>query len=223
MYTHVTVECLDCGQRDPYSPIVSTCSKCGSGWREARYDYQTVRKTILDDIRNRPFDIWRFYELLPDVRSALQTARERIQSQYQQEANAYEDALARARASLEAMPEWQRLEDDDRAEIVERLSFQIGTPQSLEDLLNAYKAVLINASGLASRLQVLRSEVANLGALIDVNGGDENGEGEIEAVPFTSLRPETVISSESELDKWLKELKQRLLERLQAGKKIRLD
>ena len=65
MYTHVTIECLDCGQRDPYSPHTSTCSRCGSGWREARYDYNAIAKTILEDIQNRPFDIWRFYELLP--------------------------------------------------------------------------------------------------------------------------------------------------------------
>ena len=65
MYTHVTVECLDCGQRDPYTPNVTTCSRCGSGWREARYDYATIAKTILEDIRSRPFDIWRFHELLP--------------------------------------------------------------------------------------------------------------------------------------------------------------
>ncbi|HBX71276.1 MAG TPA: hypothetical protein DEH25_18340 [Chloroflexi bacterium] len=65
MYIHVTAECLDCGQRDPYTPKVIACSKCGSGWREARYDYQAISKTILEDIRNRPFDIWRFYELLP--------------------------------------------------------------------------------------------------------------------------------------------------------------
>ena len=65
LYIHVTAECLDCGQRDPYTPKVIACSKCGSGWREARYDYQAISKTILEDIRNRPFDIWRFYELLP--------------------------------------------------------------------------------------------------------------------------------------------------------------
>ena len=65
MYTHVTVECLDCGQRDPYTPNVTTCSRCGSGWREARYDYENIANTLLEDIRSRPFDIWRFYELLP--------------------------------------------------------------------------------------------------------------------------------------------------------------
>ncbi len=65
MYSHVFAECLDCGQRDPYTPKVTTCTKCNSQWREARYDYAAISKTILADIRNRPFDIWRFYELLP--------------------------------------------------------------------------------------------------------------------------------------------------------------
>jgi threonine synthase len=65
LYSHVIAECIDCGQRDPYTPKITTCSKCGSGWREARYDYNAISTTILSDIRNRPFDIWRFYELLP--------------------------------------------------------------------------------------------------------------------------------------------------------------
>ncbi len=65
MYSHLVAECLDCGQRDPYTPKVTTCTKCGSGWREARYDYAAISKTILADIRDRPFDIWRFHELLP--------------------------------------------------------------------------------------------------------------------------------------------------------------
>jgi len=65
LYSHVVAECLDCGQRDSYTPKIATCSKCGSGWREARYDYEAISKTILEDIRHRPFDIWRFYELLP--------------------------------------------------------------------------------------------------------------------------------------------------------------
>ena len=65
MYSHIVAECLDCGQCDSYTPKVITCTECGSQWREARYDYKSISKTILEDIRNRPFDIWRFYELLP--------------------------------------------------------------------------------------------------------------------------------------------------------------
>ncbi len=65
MYSHLVAECLDCGQHDPYTPKITICTKCGSGWREARYDYAAIGKTILEDIRERPFDVWRFHELLP--------------------------------------------------------------------------------------------------------------------------------------------------------------
>lgn len=65
MYSHVIAECLDCGQRDRYTPKETACTNCGSQWREARYDYIGISKTILSNIKDRPFDIWRFYELLP--------------------------------------------------------------------------------------------------------------------------------------------------------------
>ena len=65
MYEHLKAQCLDCGNQNPYTPKITTCTKCGSGWREARYDYQEIGKTIQQKIAERPFDIWRYYELLP--------------------------------------------------------------------------------------------------------------------------------------------------------------
>jgi threonine synthase len=65
LYAHLVAECLDCGHRSPYSPTRSTCDNCGSIWREARYDYKAIAEHLLEEIPKRPFDIWRFYELLP--------------------------------------------------------------------------------------------------------------------------------------------------------------
>jgi len=65
LYSHLVAECLDCGNQDPYTPKVTTCTQCGSGWREARYNYEEIGKSILERIPSRPFDIWRFFELLP--------------------------------------------------------------------------------------------------------------------------------------------------------------
>jgi len=65
LYTHLVAECLDCGHRSSYSPKESICPHCGGGWREARYDYKTIGKKILEELPNRPFDIWRFHDLLP--------------------------------------------------------------------------------------------------------------------------------------------------------------
>lgn len=65
MYAHITAECLDCKHQSTYSPAKATCPKCGSGWREARYDYKLIGKSILELLPERRFDIWRFRELLP--------------------------------------------------------------------------------------------------------------------------------------------------------------
>ncbi len=65
MYSHVIAECLDCGHQSSYSPKDSTCPACGGGWREARYDYNLIGKRILKELPRRPFNIWRYHELLP--------------------------------------------------------------------------------------------------------------------------------------------------------------
>ncbi len=63
-----TIKCLDCGYNAPYYPTSTNCPKCNSQWREAEYDYELIGKSLLSKIANRPFDLWRYRELLP-VRS----------------------------------------------------------------------------------------------------------------------------------------------------------
>jgi threonine synthase len=41
------------------------CPQCNSQWREAEYDLAEVAKTFPSEIKNRPFDLWRYQELLP--------------------------------------------------------------------------------------------------------------------------------------------------------------
>lgn len=59
------IKCLDCGHNAPYFPTSSACPKCGSQWREAEYDYELLGRSLPEKIRARPFDLWRFRELLP--------------------------------------------------------------------------------------------------------------------------------------------------------------
>jgi threonine synthase len=65
MPSHVTIECLDCGHRAPFSPTAATCPGCGGQWREARYDLEKLKHGFADRIKDRPFNIWRYKELLP--------------------------------------------------------------------------------------------------------------------------------------------------------------
>jgi threonine synthase len=59
------IKCLDCGHNAPYYPTSTTCPKCNSQWREAEYDYEMIGKTLPPKLASRPFDLWRYRELLP--------------------------------------------------------------------------------------------------------------------------------------------------------------
>ncbi len=59
------IKCLDCGHNAPYYPTSTTCPKCSSQWREAEYDYEIIGKTLPSKLTSRPFDLWRYRELLP--------------------------------------------------------------------------------------------------------------------------------------------------------------
>jgi len=59
------VKCLDCGHTAPYFPSSINCPRCNSQWREAEYDYATLAQSLPRKLPARPFDLWRYRELLP--------------------------------------------------------------------------------------------------------------------------------------------------------------
>jgi threonine synthase len=59
------IKCLDCGHAAPFLPSSMHCPHCNSQWREAQYDMAEVAKTFPAEIKDRPFDLWRYRELLP--------------------------------------------------------------------------------------------------------------------------------------------------------------
>jgi threonine synthase len=63
--SRVMVECLDCGYMAPFSITALACPNCGSQWREARYDLDNVKHSFPALVKNRPFNLWRYRELLP--------------------------------------------------------------------------------------------------------------------------------------------------------------
>lgn len=65
MSLHIMARCLDCGDISPYSPLNPACPRCGSEWREAQYDYKAVAQIWPQVLRSRPFNLWRYAELLP--------------------------------------------------------------------------------------------------------------------------------------------------------------
>jgi len=68
MASHFIVKCLDCGYQAPYTAGSPQCPNCGGYWSEAVYDYAQLSESLPYILPGRPFDIWRYRELLP-VRS----------------------------------------------------------------------------------------------------------------------------------------------------------
>ncbi|MGD8457531.1 MAG: pyridoxal-phosphate dependent enzyme [Anaerolineales bacterium] len=65
MSSQFIIECLDCHHQNPFTITSTTCPKCGSGWRETKYDYASLKQTFPIQIQGRAFNLWRYRELLP--------------------------------------------------------------------------------------------------------------------------------------------------------------
>ncbi len=65
MSAHYLARCLDCGYQAEFDQKYPACQKCGSYWREAVYDYANIAKILNAQIKSRPFNLWRYAELLP--------------------------------------------------------------------------------------------------------------------------------------------------------------
>ncbi len=62
----VFLECVLCGNQQPYEPFIpAVCKQCGSQWLEANYDYEAFKREILRGLPNRPSNLWRYQDILP--------------------------------------------------------------------------------------------------------------------------------------------------------------
>ncbi len=59
------LECPNCGWREPYLRTRTRCPECGNDWLDVRYEYERVRHRWDAELIGRPFDMWRYRELLP--------------------------------------------------------------------------------------------------------------------------------------------------------------
>jgi len=59
------VVCLECGHTMPADIMVTACTKCGSNWLDARYNYREVASLWPAALAGRDRSLWRYSELLP--------------------------------------------------------------------------------------------------------------------------------------------------------------
>jgi threonine synthase len=62
----IYLQCNECGHKQEYHPLEPTiCGECKSAWVDAYYDYASFKRELLRGLPGRPFNIWRYHEVLP--------------------------------------------------------------------------------------------------------------------------------------------------------------
>ncbi|MBU0492653.1 MAG: pyridoxal-phosphate dependent enzyme [Chloroflexi bacterium] len=59
------LHCTRCGWQEPYQQPRDVCPQCQHDWLNTRYDYPAVRQRWEQQLAQRPFDMWRYHDLLP--------------------------------------------------------------------------------------------------------------------------------------------------------------
>ena len=57
--------CAQCGYQEPFEKPLERCPRCGGDWLDVEYDYEGIARLWPEVLRERPFDMWRYRELLP--------------------------------------------------------------------------------------------------------------------------------------------------------------
>ncbi len=65
MSSQVKIVCKQCGNESPFSAAKPRCPICDNIWQEAVYPYAEMKQSFLEEIRDLPFDLWRYHQLLP--------------------------------------------------------------------------------------------------------------------------------------------------------------
>lgn len=61
----ISIDCVDCGYHAEFSATMVDCPICKSQWLQASYPYEQIAATLPALLAKRPFDLWRYRELLP--------------------------------------------------------------------------------------------------------------------------------------------------------------
>jgi threonine synthase len=59
------LECMRCGAQIPFSRPPAACPACQHDLLDVRYDYAAIGRQMPALLRERPFNMWRYFELLP--------------------------------------------------------------------------------------------------------------------------------------------------------------
>ena len=177
-------------------------------------------KDELEDIRGM-LSSERFYEQIPDLRSAVRKIFQRVENRYGDILTRYRQEVKNALTSLENRPDWVLLEQSDQEDIAGRLQITLPEEPNADNPLTNYKTLLISSYSLLSLFAELEAEVVRRQPVIEPTSG---GDGPvIETISLRSIRPLQIITGKTDLEVWLAELRVLIQEHLDSGKHVRFE
>lgn len=168
----------------------------------------------------------RFHERLPELRSVIRSAEDRMKTRYAVDRAAYESNLKKALNELETEPDWAKLLEEDREEIAARLVCDM--PETAENgvPVELLQTILVARRTLPGLIEDLKSEIKRRRPIesepdpeIDGGGGEPPGE---EVVEAAALVQSAIIATVDDLDFWLASIREKLAGFLRANKRIRI-
>ena len=164
----------------------------------------------------------RFFERLPDLRGVIRNLTDAAGRRYQEERKSLLEACKAAVACLEAHPDWPKLADEDREEIASRLQTDVPGKPDADNPVRALQTLLVRRSSLAGLIDGLQKEIEKRKPVPPPTPPPGPGEPEEEVVTAETLIEPVVITNATELDGWLKGLREKLASILKANKRIRI-
>lgn len=162
-----------------------------------------------------------FYARLADLRGIAPRLGERAATLYRDRLVAYDADLLGARNDLEALPDWERLTDEDRAALAGRLASAVPSAPPASQELSVLKLLLVRHSSIAGLLDQLKQEVARR-APIEPTAVRETAEAQPVEIDLSAQVAGVVIDDTAALRAWLDALEGLIGNALAAGAPVRV-
>ena len=162
-----------------------------------------------------------FYTRLADLRGVAPRVRDRAAALYRDRRILYEADLIAARKGLEALPDWSRLTDEDRTELMARLDVDVPAEPASSEELRLLRTLLVRRTGLAGRLQELIGDVDNRVPSPTIVSGGVAAPQPVD-LDLSAVASSAVISDDAELTAWLTSVEGAIRNALAAGAPVRI-
>lgn len=151
---------------------------------------------------------------MPDLRAAALALRQGAAKAYGRRLDELVSSVETAQAELEGMPGWAALEADDREVLEKRLRLDdVAREPAADRLVHDLRRLLTRAARLPAALSEVKAEVRRRAP----RAGNGKTDATAQVVALRTLMPEAPFESVDAVNRWVEDLRRRLVELIELG------